>query len=81
MEIINKAKLQETQRDIMARLAKRIKSEREKRGYDVIELVIRSGVSQATIYNLEAGVQCNIGLKSLTGLAIAFEIQASELIQ
>jgi transcriptional regulator with XRE-family HTH domain len=80
MEIINKIKFDETQRELMVRLSKRIKSERENRGFDVIELVIRSGVSQATIYNLEAGVQENVGLKNLTGIAMAFEMDVISLL-
>ena len=61
-------------------LGKRIKSEREHRGWDQIEVVIRSGISQSVIYNLEAGLSDNINLKSIVGLSVAFEINLETLL-
>jgi transcriptional regulator with XRE-family HTH domain len=71
----------EMQKDLMLRLAKRIRSERENKGFDIIEIVVRSGVSQATLYNLEAGIADNITLKSLVGLSVAFEIDLIMLLR
>lgn len=61
-------------------IAKKVKSERLKRGWDVTELVIRSRVNQVTIYNIENGVSDNITLKSLIGIAKAFEVDMVMLL-
>ena len=68
-------------RESMIRIGERIKTERENRSWDQIEVVIRSGVSQTVIYNLEAGIADNITMKSLVGLSMAFEIDLLMLIQ
>jgi transcriptional regulator with XRE-family HTH domain len=78
---MDRRKLEENQKEIMIRLSKRIKEERESRNWDVLELVIRSGVSQSTIYNLETGLVDNVGLKNLTGIAIAFEMDILSLMK
>lgn len=57
-----------------------VKTEREKRGWDVTELVIRSRVNQVTIYNIENGTADNVTLKSLIGIARAFEIDLITLL-
>lgn len=64
-------------RDKMLSLSLRIKHEREVRGWDVLELVIRSGVNQATIYNIESGAE-NITLKSLIAISNAFGMESFE---
>lgn len=80
MNRIDAVKFEERQRELMLLLSKKIKAEREKRGWDYIELVIQSGVSQTTIYNLEAGIACNVGIKNLTGIAMAFEMDIITLL-
>ena len=68
-------------KESMVHIGNKIKKEREDRGWDQLEVVIRSGVSQSVIYNLEIGVADNITMKSLIGLSAAFEIDIISLIR
>ena len=58
----------------------RIKAEREKRGWDHIDLVVHSLVNSKTIENLEKFNECNPTLKTLMALADAFQIDVCDLI-
>lgn len=59
----------------------RIKMEREKRGWDQIDLVVHSLVNSKTIDNLEKFTECNPTLKTLMALADAFQIDVCDLMR
>ena len=67
-------------KDLIVKIGSKIKSEREKKGWDVIELTIRSKVNQQTIYNLENGL-CNPTLKTLINITDALGITLQSLFQ
>ena len=58
----------------MTVIGKRLREERLKRNWDYLEIVIRSGVNQQTIYNLENALECNPTIKTIINLADAFEM-------
>jgi len=53
----------------MIRIGDIVKNEREKKGWDIIELTIRSRVNQQTIYNIENKLDCNPTIKTLINLS------------
>ena len=64
----------------MAVIGKRLREERLKRNWDLLEVVIRSGGNQQTIYNLENGLENNPTIKTLINLADAFEMDILTLL-
>ncbi len=68
-------------KEIMLRIGKLIKEEREKRGWDYTDVVIRSGLSYSVVYTLELGIPNNITIKSLIGLSAAFDTDIISLLQ
>jgi transcriptional regulator with XRE-family HTH domain len=64
----------------MGYISERVKIGRSKKGWDVLELVIRSRVNQVTIYNIENGTAENVTLKSLIGISRALEIDLPTLL-
>ena len=61
-------------------IGKIVREERQKRGWDILELIIKSGISQVALYNIEAGRTRNITLESVIGLSIAFDMDIFKLI-
>jgi len=59
----------------------KIKEERLKRNWEILDVVIRSGISASVIYSLETGKSQNVTLLSLVGLSMAFEVDIISLLQ
>lgn len=77
---MDKIKSSSTLRQLMLNIGKKVKEERSKRNWEVLELVVRSDVSMGTIYKLESQITDNVSIKSLVGLATAFEMDVKEFL-
>lgn len=65
--------------DLNLRIGKKIRLEREKRGWSLSDLAIHSGVSRAMIHKIERGA-CSATATKLAGLAGAFGMSMSQLM-
>ena len=62
-------------------LAARVRHERMKRGWDVVELERRSGIGRTTLYHLEKGHTQRVRSSTLAAIAGAFDIEVGQLVQ
>jgi transcriptional regulator with XRE-family HTH domain len=61
-------------------LPERVRLERMKRGWDVVELERRSGVGRTTLYHLEKGHTQRVRSSTIAAIARAFDIDVSDLL-
>jgi transcriptional regulator with XRE-family HTH domain len=66
---------------IIISVSRKIKRERESRGWTVMDLLVESHVNQQTIYNLENMTERNPKMKTLVALADAFGMDVWDFIR
>ena len=81
MAYLGQQKHDDIAHNIIRSVSKRIKEERERRGWTVMDLLVESHVNQQTIYNLENMTERNPKMKTLVALADAFGMDVWDFIR
>lgn len=72
-------KLSSKEDDLNLRIGRKVRHEREKRGWSLTDLATHSGVSRAMIHKIERG-ECSATATRLARLAGSFDMSMSQLI-
>jgi len=68
-------------KELMTRISTKLKEEKEKKEWDSVDIIIRSGISVSALYNIERGTADNITLKNIIALATALDMDVISLLQ
>ncbi|MCQ2754420.1 MAG: helix-turn-helix domain-containing protein [bacterium] len=73
-------KLSKGQKDIFKLIGKRVKEERELKGWSVEELAQKTGIRKEYIQKIEKGIAYGLAWSKYVKLTMSFKIPLSELV-